>query len=417
MADSRFDIAIIGTGAAGLAAAISLSGRGKNTALIGNNLGALAHFCGTLDFCPASRHPQSTAAKLVEQLVECRPLHPYRHIGSPEKILQEFCETSLHDGYSGTTEHPMRFITSAGTMKNAYFADRVISEGDLSQMQSANAVICGFPSKVGLDPDYICDSLKAYQDSRVIDRTTRFTSFTFEKDFDSEAEVAKYYDEHRYELITELLQAAQNSRASVLILPPLFISLDQFLYVKRELGGNKLRVAEIISPGSNLPGHRLCGTLNTTVESLSLTRIKETVSTLQHDVSEWRIICSENRQVFASHVLLAPGNIIGGGIRMSEKRIVSSPVSIPLIKPDGTNFNDIEMPRAGSNPKAGESVFSLGINTQSDFTPMLDNSSCSGLYAAGALLGGFDHDMDECGAGTAIITAIAATRSILDQAK
>ncbi|HUJ27529.1 MAG TPA: FAD-dependent oxidoreductase, partial [Myxococcales bacterium] len=119
------DVAVIGSGMAGAAAALSARAAGASVLVLSRGPGASALSSGAADIAADGDAPLLDAMRSLP-----RP-HPYRLLPDPAAALADAAELLRSLGYQGPGDRNLWLLSPLGCPKAAAFAQPFIAAGDL----------------------------------------------------------------------------------------------------------------------------------------------------------------------------------------------------------------------------------------------------------------------------------------------
>jgi glycerol-3-phosphate dehydrogenase subunit B len=423
MADDRerCDLAVIGTGMAGMAAALFAVRRGLDTLQVGI-AGAMDFASGLIDLCGV--HPVGSGAvvedpwEAIARLSESEPLHPYARL-EPDAIRSAMDEVLalLDAGGLAYYRDPLRnqtAITPVGTLKPTYAVPRSMRPGIEALAQRRPGLLVDFAGLKGFSARQIAAALAP----RWPGLETARLPFPGER--------GELYPER----IARALEAAPVRAELAAGIGPLLgraaaVGLPAVLGVsrtalvcadlERRLG---VPVFEIPTMLPAVAGLRLRETFEQALPPLGLRPL------MHHRVwrarrradGDWELEAGREgieRTIQARAVLLASGRFLGQGLHADREGIRETIFDLPVKQPpDRSGWHDKRLFAPGGHPvnRAGLAVDRRFSPLDPRGAPVYDN-----LFAAGAILADQDWMRQKCGSGLAIATAFGAVRAAAER--
>lgn len=419
-------LTIIGTGIAGLAAAIFAAQQGIDAALIeASGSGASDFSSGLLDLCgpipSGSKGEQTNPWQAISSLIRSEPNHPYAQIEQTD-IAAAFnqCLSALDRAglsYHGQEQSNCEAITPAGTTKQTYRIPASMLAGPEALAENAPCLLIDFH---GLK-DFSGAMIRAV----LHDRWPNLR----------QARIAFPGNEGRSELFTGLLARSLDAPPGVERLAEAVRPLlgeSQFLGFPAVLGVNRtdrivaeledrlgVRVFEIPTLPPAVPGTRFreaCQRIlsGSTVRTLTCQWLRLLGSapgsyTLGLEQQE------RSLQLRTGAIILASGRFLGQGLVADRTAVRESIFDLPVHQPEsrqGWHRQDLFDPK-------GHPINTAGLEVDHLFRPV-DSSGHAvfeGLFACGSILAHQDWMRSQCGAGLSLSTAYRAVAASLGQAQ
>ena len=216
-----------------------------------------------------------------------------------------------------------------------------------------------------------------------------------------------------WERFLETLEKAGGERYSTLLIPPIIPYNVAFSNNLTLSGGTILQ--EIIGMPVNGAGLRLTRALDKALEAAGVITIRGHAlhfETGKTELGKCIIGIDENGIALeADSWVLATGKFIGGGLQKGDA-FKESLLDLPVFC-EGTPLKKIRTKKLlGDSVLDRHRVFSAGLYTDSVLRPLdMDGRVIyRNLFAAGAVLGGYNYHSDGCGLGVCILTGRIAGR-------
>lgn len=406
----KFDTIIIGGGLCGLTAGIELSRKGKKCMIVSSGQSALHFFSGSFELCSLSDDP-------FEAIAQMQPEHPYSKIGLENvKTLSASLKSFYKEAgikFKGIKDANHWRITPLGVLKRAWLTmdeyATIPSTGDIPWKKVALLNIDGFLDfhtsyvAAGLDKIGVETVIKAVsmpELDRLRTNPTEMRSTNIAKTVTGD--------------LVGMLAARINEYAKDVdaVFMPAVVGLSSSLDVVKlkELVDRPLYFVGTLPP--SVPGIRLQFMLKKYFQKLGGTyMLGDTVTAGQFEDGRLKSITTQNHgdvKFEADNFILASGNFFSKGLS-SDIDGVYEPVF-------GLDMDSIaERPQwYKRNMFESQPYMSFGVATDKDFKARKDGRTIDNLYAAGAVLSGFNAMKEGSGAGISILTALYVSSLILN---
>lgn len=415
------DVCVIGSGLAGMAAALFAAARGLRVAQMGHT-GEIIFASGLLDLLgvhPASeKQTWNDPWAAIDALVEDKPNHPYARLKKADikaafdEILTFLEETGLT--YHRIVDRNTGVLTSMGTLKSTYAVPHTMWQGASALKEKSACMILDIRGLKGFSARQIVAACK----NEWPDLRSEQISFP---DSDHLNEV---YTEH----MANALLLPHNREKLAKVVSPLvkkskIVGLPAILGLYRtheviseleELIG--VPVFEIPTIPPSVPGLRLKeaferGLRTKGVQYFSLTKALKVRQTPDNRF-ETHIGRDDVEHIVDSRgVILASGRFIGGGLFADRTHIRETIFSLPVFQPDSRH----DWHHRDFLDARGHAINQAGVEIDDAFRPVDDSGrpAFEALFAAGSILAHNDWKRLKCGAGIAIATAYGAVNSFM----
>ena len=422
IAAKRYDVAVIGAGMAGMAAALFAAERGLSCIQIGSG-GGILFASGLLDLLavhPVAAHrlwqsPYEALAALARE----QPGHPLARV-DPIAIRRAFetfvaALTSAGLTYAPLGERNSHVLTSIGTVKTSFGVPLSMVAGADALARRLPCLLVDFRGLREFSARQIVQTLAADWPA-LRHQCIEFPGF--------EA-VPEVYAVH----LARALENTETCERALALIRPLLgtarvVGLAALLGLSRSRevhaafeAGLGVPVFEIPTMPTSVPGLRLLGALESVVSGRGVTRRpRASVRALSFDDSAATLVLDGapgGERISAGAVVLASGRFSGGGL-VADRQSVREPIlGLPVQQPaarDAWHERDFLAP-------AGHAINRAGLRTDEAWRP-LDASGkpvWPGLFAIGSILAEQDWMRAKCGSGLAIATAWAAIEQVARQ--
>lgn len=419
--NQTYDLAIIGSGMAGMAAAVFAANRGISTAIVGA-LGESWFTGGLIDLMGV--HPIGKGKTwqdpwaAIEAVKKDIPGHPYAHLTRADiaAALKEFY-TFLDDAglpYSFENNLNSNLITAFGAIKATHGVPQTMWPGVAALSRKAPCLIVDFQGLKGFSARLLSERLQSEWPGL---KAWSIPSFYGGQAHEinpvplaHDLEIAQY----RHKL-AELI--APHAKDVEFIGLPAVLGIRQAHRVVHELGELLERpVFEIPAMPPSIPGLRLKEAF---LQFLAAKGVRCLFQNLVLKASPTRdpgflldIGRTEHQDSLrAKAVLLATGRFLGGGL-VSNHTAVSEPIfDLPVFQPQNRELWHGDRFFA----PGGHAINQAGLETDARLRP-LDaggNPAFENLFAAGIILAHQDWSRMKCGSGLSVATAYGAVNSML----
>lgn len=416
-----YDLAIIGTGMAGMSAAVLASSRGLRVAIAGLT-GEILFSSGLLDFLAI--HPLTAADRwktpwaAVEQLVRDEPDHPYARVS----ILQmRSAWTQMLDfldrwglPYHRNEDENLRIITSQGTIKTSYCIPITMSSGVMGLDRHLPCLVVDIAGLRGFSAAQIVQSLRdVWPGLRALHVVFPETDGMGELYPEMTARAMENPQIRRQlaDVVRPLIGDAK------VVGMPAILGISDSTAVLDDLE-ERLGVPVFEIPGipPSVPGIRLKETFERALPEMGVfARFQHRVFRLHADAAGFRLTLGRmapETEIVARSVLLATGRFFGGGLVAERQRVRESLLDLPVVQPqDRSGWH-----RSDFFDTRGHPIHRAGIVVDAAFRPIGPSGEVfhPRLFAAGSILAHQDWIRSKSGVGIAVCTAYAAVDRVME---
>lgn len=411
----KFDTIIIGGGLSGLTAGISLSAAGKRVAIFSAGQSSLQFSSGSLELL--NRVGDRPVSSPVLDFDLLPPAHPYRRIGR-EKWLELVgrVQPLLSDAGIDTTGDPLRNrwrLTPLGKIKPAWLTlDDFATFSSPDKLPWRRVALVNITDFSDFYPQFIAASLekrgvKVDMHSVTIPRLEELRRSSTEM---RASTVARLLDSDAIRQIAGRLNVLARD-VDALIMPAVVgLRDDGPLTQLRRLVAKP--VYFITTMPASVPGIRVQMLLDAHFKKLGgMLFPGDTVARADIRDGAIRAVYTVNHgdePLEAEDYILATGSFFSRGLVAMPDRIVEATFGLDVDAPgDRAEWYCPDL-------YASQPFMSYGVTTDDRFRPSLGGATVTNLYASGSILGGCNPLKEGCGAGVAMLTAMAVADHILE---
>jgi glycerol-3-phosphate dehydrogenase subunit B len=411
------DLAVIGSGIAGIAASVFAVNRGITTALTGNS-GALAYTTGYLDLL--GRVDGSTVAvadpwQALEHLREAQPNHPLSRIAAADIRVgfDEFTNFLGDNGiaYSRAGQRNITALTPAGTLKQTLCVPATMAAGPRAFAAKPACVIVDFDGLKGFSGPEVVANL-GHRWPGLIAQRIGFPDMARGEVYPEVMARALEVPATRERLAAVLKCVA--GPAKVIGLPAILgmHRPDQVHADLQRLTG--LEIFEIPTMTPSVPGVRLRELLEQVLPKKGVTLIAQhKVARLSFDGDGANLDLHDSFgpiRIRVRAVILATGRFLSGGLDAHADGIREHLLDLPVTQP----ASRADWYRERYCDVRGHAIHRAGIEIDADSRPLGQDGRpySERLFAAGVILAHQDWIRSRSGAGIAIATAYRAVAAV-----
>ena len=433
----RADLAVIGSGLAGTAAALAAAEQGRSVIVVTRGSGASHLSSGALDLADdpvsARGRPERSIRDIPRNLQELllrNPVHPYHLLlegsGAPQPLLetlqQSFFKLFPAQGQlilEGSFQHNRFAFTSLGTVKaTAFVPQATAAVGDPCLRQP---LVIGFEEYPDFDPGFwprIAAPLAEKLGAPMSAGQSAWVRLGSAPDLSS-PELARLLAEPEpaARFLAGVRDAARDfAGLTAIVLPPVLPARGRGRLLERLQEAAGVLVHELLSPPPSVPGLRLGLHLEERLAEAKVQVLRGSVVGFRAEGKNLRALALEvagrKLEVEATRFVLATGSFAGGGIR-KDKSFHEPVFHLPIFCGDhavGEIYTAKLTHEVIAEPHL---LFTCGLKADSSLCPLDPEGApvFENLRAAGAILQGSDPSRDGTGAGVAIATGWQAGTS------
>jgi len=418
------DLAVIGAGMAGMAAALFAAERGLSCIQIGNS-GGLLFASGLLDLLGV--HPVAEGRlwqspyEALAALARDEPDHPLARVdaASIRNALETFVAALGNAGlaYAPLTDRNRKVLTSIGTVKTTFGVPRSMVAGSYALEARPPCLLVDFRGLREFSAAQIAATLG-----------DRWPGLRHQQiAFPGYEAVPELYAAH----LARALESAETRGRTIALVKPLLgdarvVGFPAVLGLARAGAVHaafeaalRIPVFEIPTMPTSVPGLRLQGALESAVSARGVHRRQQArVRALSFEADGGTATLELDgipggERVLARAVVLATGRFSGRGLTADRGRVRESILGLPVAQP---NSREAWHQRDFLDP-AGHAINRAGLSIDDAWRPLGANGKpvWPGLYAVGSILAHQDWMRAKCGSGLSIATAWAAVDQVTRQ--
>ncbi len=409
----KCDVAVIGTGIAGMAAAIFAVNRGLSCVCVGN-ASTISFASGCLDlfsWVPGAGLPPFTDPfDGIETLIKFQPHHPYAKVGKTA-IIQGFDAFTAFMKTAGIQYHchpdtNQHIITPAGTLKSTWCVPSAMIEGTKALADKKKILIVDILGLKGFGARQMAESLKKYHPC-VGSATIAFPGRETAGDLLCER---LGWDLETPDVLSQFIDAlSDHAKGYDAVGLPAILGVYRFDALKRTIESALGKaVFEIPTLAPSVTGMRTKEAFLGQLSNMSIRHFPRTVKNVVTKDAGFRFDVSDGigtQQVHAKNLVLATGRFLGRGLGVNGAgKIKEMLFDLPVAQPPE---------RSGWFHKDffdGHAVNRAGVETDDFFRPLGADGNVfhPRLYAAGAILAHQDWKREKSGSGISIASAYKA---------
>ncbi len=414
----RYDSIIIGGGLAGLVCGVRLQRSGKRCAIVSSGQNAMHFSSGSFGLL-YNNEDGTPVTEPLKAVASLGAEHPYSKIGA-EKVgeyagqLKEFFD-SCGIALTGNPEKNSYMVSPVGVVKPAWLALEDVTLLESAEEKIGDKVmVANLKGYLDFNTDMIAAGLeKMGSQCRIVDIDhASLDSLRINPSEMRSVNIARVVDQPE---VRKAIVAAVQSRLEgedTVVLPAVFglWSAESMHEVKKSLG---TKVVLIGTMPPSVPGIRSQMLLKKAFEDAGGTfLLGDEVTEVKLAEGSVEYIRTENlgdTRLEASNYVLATGSYFSKGLWATPSEIVEPLAGLEVIYPASrSEWYD-------KNFYAKQNYLGCGVRTDEAFHPVKDGGIVTNMYAIGSVLGGHNPLELGCGAGVAILSAMAVSDKIMEE--
>ncbi len=424
----KYDCIIIGGGIAGLTCGIKCASSGLRTALISNGMNSLHFSSGSIDLFGFDGNDSIiTPFDHLKKLISKNKKHPYSVVGI--KTIKESLTYIKNELYKENLElysngdHNHFHVTCIGTIKPTFLSQKSVFNDKIKNAFKNKDKLCilNFEGYRDYFSEITANQLKNNPFLSDYDITSAKITLPYyystEKNLHEfrSIDIARVFDSERYlpRIADEIIKASGDAK---IISLPAFISINNFKTIHEKLEN---MTGKLIYEAPTLPPSILGLRLDTALRSRFAAlggeySIGDKVESGKISDGNLEYITTKNygsTRLQATTYLIATGSFFSGGLKSSFDKMEE-----PIFN---LKFNGDQKRNKWYSEKffdkKSHPFLSYGVSTNSNLNPFDKNGkTVKNLYAAGAVLSGYDPIAEGSGCGVAISSGFFAAKKIIE---
>lgn len=406
----KFDTIIIGGGLCGLTAGIELSHKGQKCLIVSSGQSALHFFSGSFELCSLSDDPYLAIASLGAE-------HPYSKMGLENVralsagVKSFFKKTGIT--LKGIKDANHWRITPLGALKRAWLTmDEYATFPSTGQMPWKKVALLNVDGFLDFHTGYIAASLAELGVEPVVKAISlpELERLRLNPTEMRSTNIAKTLTGDVIGVLSARINECAKDVDAVFM--PAVVGLTGCSDVVRlkENVNRPLHFLATLPP--SVPGIRMQLMLKKHFQKLGGTyMLGDSVTGGEFEKDRLKSITTQNHGEFtfeADNFILASGSFFSKGLSSDidgvHESVFGLDVDCIAERPDWYRKNMFE----------AQPYMSFGVRSDKDFKVRRDGSTVKNLYAAGAILGGFNALKEGSGAGVSILSALHVSSLILN---
>lgn len=408
----RSDVIVVGSGMAGLTAAIAAAKAGASVSVLSEGSGVIAIGSGAVDFLGYDNGSRIDGDPFGS-LSNLPSSHPYSLVGADfiKKSFEDFISVCRAGGLEMSVSENGRnktVITVAGTLRPTYISTEAFDAE--SVFHAEKIAFVGVDWLKDTQPSLAVGQMKRYKalQNKTIEKECLPSPFGKTHRVMNCLDYARYVDktEGAAWLETELLKIKKDY--DVILIPPI-CGVERHCEIFRRIRSRGLNIVETVSIPPGVGGNRLLFVLMKAAKKLGVVFV-ENCFVARAVVSKGR--CSSlvalhrdisgavETEYFADSFVMATGGILGGGITVSPGKVEESVFNIKIDTPG-------EVCEWSDKDVFDVQPFALfGVRVSSSMRPVNGKGKemYSNVFFAGRSLSGYDFTREKSGYGVSIVT-------------
>ncbi len=417
------DVLVIGGGVAGAVAAARASALGSKVVVLAPAGGASALSSGAIDVADSlAAEPWANA---MQDIARENPWHPYARVGEAGRVHMRAALSLLQDVAKGVSlcmredGHNHLLATQFGTVKRCAMVQKSALL-DLGELWSDAVVgVVGVSGLLGFSAKSVAQMLRF---SLAPGEEAPFHVMPLEVDFApspgslwrSPLEASAALDDPLVvqsfaKSLSEAITACGRSPTHLLL--PAFLSRQNAMGVigilEQETG---CIVRELLATPHSVPGLRLASALQAGLKALGIETCSAKVESFELEAHKIVGVKAGGIFYIPKTVVLATGKYLGGGISNHTGQLREQVFGLPIWEKDRVVTEAFVGDLTAGGPAEAQPLFSAGLVYDEQLRPYnaYKELFALNLFAAGAVLGGFEPAKDATALGVSVLTGYLA---------
>lgn len=419
------DILVVGSGMAGLMAAIVASGQGKRVTLLSRGCGSLNIGSGCVDVL-GYVNGQPVEGQPLEALDSLPERHPYRLVSKEgvEEALKTLCAVSARHGapLEAAANGNRRVPTILGTLKPTCLT-LPSCRGELLET-AASALVVSVEGLKDSHPALVTSQLRRYPHLAAV----TWHEAHLENPIPgahrnlSPLDIARYVEspEGTAWLAAGLRKALRATPADVVLLPPV-CGLSNAAW-EAVAAAVPVPLVEMPTLPPGVGGLRLYTALKSELQARDADMVENALVTgAECDGKHCAALVAETacgrRRFAAKAFVMATGGFMGGGFLSSPGEARETVFGLPVLQADGSLLPARPEDWSDQNIFGNHAFASAGVMVNAAMSPLrIDGTpALNNVFFAGRSVGGYDFASEKSGNGVAVATAWRAALSACAQ--
>lgn len=419
------DILVVGSGMAGLMAAIVASGQGKRVTLLSRGCGSLNIGSGCVDVL-GYVNGQPVEGQPLEALDSLPERHPYRLVSKEgvEEALKTLCAVSARHGapLEAAANGNRRVPTILGTLKPTCLT-LPSCRGELLET-AASALVVSVEGLRDSHPALVTSQLRRYPHLAAV----TWHEAHLENPIPgahrnlSPLDIARYVEspEGTAWLAAGLRKALRATPADVVLLPPV-CGLSNAAW-EAVAAAVPVPLVEMPTLPPGVGGLRLYTALKSELQARDVDMVENALVTgAECDGKHCAALVAETacgrRRFAAKAFVMATGGFMGGGFLSSPGEARETVFGLPVLQADGSLLPARPEDWSDQNIFGNHAFASAGVMVNAAMSPLrIDGTpALNNVFFAGRSVGGYDFASEKSGNGVAVATAWRAALSACAQ--